>query len=186
MKMRAPFLLLSIIALPICVVADSKTHNPTWWDKYEFMKNNGPEANAGSSESVKFGKNVDVSNECGPQSETFITINPAQSRMLAAGSNEIFRLPMRGYFSSNGGTSWGGVDLPLPPPQGSNGIDFGSDPTLAFDSRGNVFYGYIVIFFGNGNGGNGRQMGVVRSTGGGATDARVAFFRLGGGSRHFN
>src|SRR5947209_8166163 len=188
MKMRAPFFLLSIsiVALPLCAVADSKTHNPTWWDKYEFMKNNGSDTSAGSTISLNFGKNVDVSNECGPQSETFITINPAQSRMLAAGSNEIFRLPMRGYFSSNGGTSWGGVDLPLPPAQGSNGIDFGSDPTLAFDTRGNVFYGYIVIFFGNGNGVNGTEMAVARSTDGGATYPSVTFFSLEGGSSHFN
>jgi len=186
MKMRAPFCLLSILAFPICAFADSSTHNPTWWDKYQFMKNNGPETSAGSSQSVSFGKNVDVSNECGPQSETFITINPAQSRMLAAGSNEIFRLPMRGYFSSNGGTSWGGVDLPLPPAQGSNGIDFGSDPTLAFDTRGNVFYGYIVIFFGNGNGVNGTEMAVARSTDGGQTYSSVNFFGFEGGSNHFN
>src|SRR2546423_9203941 len=127
MKMRAPFFLLSlsIVALPLCAMADSSAHNPTWWDKYEFMKNNGPEANAGSSTSISFGKNVDVSNECGPQSETFITLDPAQPKMLAAGSNEIFRLPMRGYFSNNGGTSWGGGDLSLPPAK-RNGANFGS------------------------------------------------------------
>src|SRR5256886_733639 len=183
MKMRAPFFLLSllIVALPICALADSSTHNPTWWDKYQFMKNNGPETSAGSSQSVSFGKNVDVSNECGPQSETFITLNPAQSKMLAAGSNEIFRLPMRGYFSSNGGTSWGGVDLPLPPAKG-NGINFGSDPGLAFDSRGNVFYGYIVVYFGNGNGINGTAVGVARSTDGGRTYPQFTLFSLAGGA----
>src|SRR6266480_7430979 len=185
MKMRAPFFLLSILAFPIWALADSSTHNPTWWDKYQFMKNNGPETSAGSSQSVSFGKNVDVSNECGPQSETFITINPAQSRMLAAGSNEIFRLPMRGYFSSNGGTSWGGVDLPLPPAKG-NGINFGSDPGLAFDTRGNVFYSYIVVYFGNGSGVNATSMAVARSTDGGATYPNVTFFSLEGGSSHFN
>src|SRR2546423_7211900 len=101
MKIRAPFVQISfsiLFALPMCAVADSGTHNPTWWDKYQFMKNNGPETSAGSSQSVGFGKNVDVSNECGPQSETFITINPAQSRMLAAGSNGSFRPPSRASF----------------------------------------------------------------------------------------
>src|SRR5260370_99159 len=191
MKMRAPFfrICLSIqfaIALPICAVADGTTPNPTWWDKYQFMKNNGPDAGGGPSASISFGSNVDVSNECGPQSETFITLNPSQPRMLAAGSNEIFRLPMRGYFSSNGGTSWGGVDLPLPPPPGSNGVDFGSDPTLAFDTRGNVFYGNIVIFFGNGNGVNGSEMAVAGSTDGGQTYPNVTFFVFEGGSSHFN
>src|SRR5207248_5404956 len=34
MKMPAPFFVsLSIFALPVCVFADSSTHNPTWWDK---------------------------------------------------------------------------------------------------------------------------------------------------------
>src|SRR5437764_13934159 len=106
--------------------------------------------------------------------------------MLAAGSNEIFRLPMRGYFSSNGGASWGGVDLPLPPAIGANGIDFGSDPTLAFDTRGNLFYGYIVVFFGNGSGINGTEMAVARSTDGGKTYSSVNFFGFAGGSSHFN
>ena len=188
MKMRARFFLISwpIIALPVCALADSKTHNPTWWDKYQYIANNGPTSGGGPSASVNFKGNVDVSNECGPQSETFITLNPAQPRILAAGSNEIFRLPMRGYFSSNGGTNWGGVDLPLPPAQGSNGIDFGSDPSLAFDTRGNVFYGYIVVFFGNGSGVNGSEMAVARSTDGGQTYSSVTFFGFEGGSNHFN
>jgi hypothetical protein len=188
MKMRAPFFFLIqfAVALPICALADSKTHNPTWWDKYQFILNNGPETGTTGSASISYGTNVDVSNECGPQSETFITLNPSQPKMLAAGSNEIFRLPMRGYFSSNGGTSWGGVDLPLPPAKGSNGIDFGSDPGLAFDTRGNVFYSYIVIFFGNGTGVNGSEMAVARSTDGGQTYSSVNFFGFEGGSNHFN
>jgi len=191
MKMPAPFFrfCLSIqlgIALPVCAIADSKTHNPTWWDKYQYIANNGPTIGGGSSASLNFNGNVDVSNECGPQSEMFITLNPAQPRILAAGSNEIFRLPMRGYFSSNSGANWGGVDLPLPPAQGTNGVDFGSDPTLAFDTRGNVFYGYIVIFFGNGNGVNGSEMAVARSTDGGQTYSSVNFFGFEGGSNHFN
>ena len=32
--------------------------------------------------------------------------------------------------------------------------------TLAFDSQGRLFYGYIVVFFGSGNGINGTQMAV--------------------------
>src|ERR1043165_2390631 len=187
MKKRAPFFLvsLSIIASPICAIADSSTHNPTWWDKYQFIKNNGPDGGGGPSASLNFKGNVDVSNECGPQSETFITLNSAQPRMLAAGSNEIFRLPMRGYFSSNGGTSWGGVDLPLPAAKG-NGINFGSDPSLAFDTGGNVFYSYIVVYFGNGSGVNATSLAVARSTDGGATHPSVTFFSLEGGSSHFN
>src|SRR5207244_13136193 len=117
--------------------------DPTWWEKYQFILNNGPAADPGPTSSAAAGTNVDVSNECGPQSETYITLNPANTRNLAAGSNEIFRLPMRGYFSTDGGKSWGGVDLPLPPAIGTNGTDFGSDPTLAFDRYGNAYYSYI-------------------------------------------
>jgi hypothetical protein len=178
--------ILLAVALPICAIADSKTHNPTWWDKYEFIKNNGPVAGGGPSLSLNFGSNVDVSNECGPQSETFITLNPNQSSTMAAGSNEIFRNPMRGYFSSDGGMTWGGVDLPLPPAQGTNGASFGSDPSLAFDTRGNVFYGYIVIFVGNGTGVKATEMAVARSTDGGQTYPTVTFFSYEGGSNHFN
>src|SRR5438874_12775443 len=86
--------------LPMLAFAQNSTrHNPTWWDKYQYIANNGPSDGGGTTSSVSFGSNVDVSNECGPQSETFITLNTAQPAVLAAGSNEIFRLPMRGYFS---------------------------------------------------------------------------------------
>src|SRR5207253_1436478 len=167
------------------------SHDPTWWDKYQFLRDNGADSSGGTTSSVAFAGNVDVSNECGPQSETFIAINPNKTKVLAAGSNEIFRLPMRGYFSSNGGGSWGGVDLPLPPSKSKSGFDFGSDPTLAFDSGDNLFYGYIVVDFSgvnsvNGNGINGTAMAVARSTDGGKTYPTVAFFAFQSGENHFN
>ena len=129
---------------------------------------------------------MDVSNECGPQSETYITIDPAAPTRLAAGSNEIFRLPMRGYSSTDGGLTWGGVDLPLPPAIGANGFNFGSDPSLAFDTKGNVFYSYIVVYFGRGNGINGTAMMVARSADGGATYPSATLFSFEGGENHFN
>src|ERR1044071_2962548 len=134
--------------------AGSTTHDPTWWDKYQFILNNGADSSPGSTSSVTFGNNVDMSNECGPQSETFIAINTSKPRTLAGGFNEIFRLPMRGYFSSDGGATWGGIDLPLPKPKSKSGTNFGSDPSLTFDSSNNLFYSYIVVDFGSGNGVN--------------------------------
>jgi hypothetical protein len=171
---------------PTKVTAQSSSHDPTWWSKYEFIRDNGGDASPLTTSSTTVSGNVNVSNECGPQSETFITINPSKPKVLAGGSNEIFRLPMRGYYSTNGGSSWGGVDLPLPPAKGANGIDFGSDPTLAFDTQGNLFYGYIVVFFSNGNGINGTEMAVAKSSDGGKTYPNVTFFSFENGTNHFN
>jgi hypothetical protein len=157
---------------------------PTWWAKYQYLAANGSDTSTGQT-GVQAGANVDVSNECGPQSETYITINPARPASIAAGSNEIFRLPMRGYASSDGGSTWTGVDLPLPPAKG-NGIDFGSDPSLAFDTSGHVFYSYIVVYFGNGNGINGTALAVARSSDGGRSYPHFTLFSEEGGSNHFN
>ena len=181
--------LIAAICLATSALAQNSSHNPTWWDKYDYLFHNGPDPAAGSTAPVKSGgntANVDASNECGPQSETNINLNTLNPNALAAGSNEIFRLPMRGYYSTNGGSSWGGVDLPLPPAIGNNGIDFGSDPTLAFDTRGNTFYGYIVVFFSAGNGINGTEMAVAKSTDGGKTYPAVTYFSFSTGQDHFN
>src|SRR5262249_16719254 len=151
---------------------------PTWWSKYQFLVANGPDTCTGQP-SLKVGANVNVSNECGPQSETFVAIDPVHPKVLAAGSNEIFRLPMRGYFSSDNGASWGGVDLPLPAGKG-NGVTFASDPSLAFDTLGNVFYGYIIVYVGSGNGINGTAMGVARASDGRETYPQLTAFDTAG------
>jgi YHS domain-containing protein len=187
--MKKTFLVLAGLALGLSCPLRAQTNtstSPTWWNKYQFLLNNGSDPSPGRTKSVSAGTNVDVSDECGPQSETFITLNPNAPLTLAAGSNEIFRLPMRGYFSTDNGNTWGGVDLPLPPAIGSNGIDFGSDPSLAFDTQGNVFYSYIVVFFGAGKGINSTEVAVARSTDGGKTYPSVTFFSSQRGKNHFN
>ncbi len=114
-------------------------------------------------------------------------MNPNNPKMLVGGSNEIVRLPMRGYFSSDGGTSWGAVDLPLPPPATTNGTDFGSDPGVAFDTRGNVYYSYIVVFFNRSfRSIQGTEMAVAKSSDGGKTWPQVTFFNFNSGSGKFN
>jgi hypothetical protein len=163
---------------------DSSQDQPRWWAKYLYLAAHGSDSSIGGR-SVAVGGNVDVSTECGPQSETYITVNPANPQVVAAGSNEIFRLPMRGYFSTDGGMTWGGVDLPLPPAKG-NGTTFASDPSLAFDSGGRLFYSYIVVYVGNGSGINGTAMGVARSIDGGRTYPQFTVFSSEGGSNHFN
>src|SRR6266852_6119229 len=158
----------------------SPYNQPTWWAKYQRLLQ-GTGSSSSTTKALSVGPNVDVSNEDTPQSETSITVNPSNPKMLVGGSNEIVRLPMRGYFSSNGGTSWGAVDLPLPPPATTNGTDFGSDPGVAFDTRGNVFYSYIVVFFSggfpNGVAINGTEMAVARSSDGGRTWTSTYFAR---------
>lgn len=162
-------------------------NNPTWWNKYQYLSTHAANANAGASSSASVGPNVDVSNECGPQSETFITLNTSNPMNLAGGSNEIFRDPMRAYASFDGGASWTGVDAPLPPPlSGTNDTRFGSDPSLVFDTRGNLFYSYIVVFFGGGNGINGTEMAVAKSVDGGRSFPTVTFFSFSSGKDHFN
>jgi hypothetical protein len=173
-----------ILATTPAIAQTDRADKPTWWAKYQFLAANGPDNCTGQA-AITVGANVDVSNECGPQSETFVTINPSQPKMLAGGSNEIFRLPMRGYFSTDAGGSWGGVDLPLPTAKG-NGFVFGSDPSLAFDTGGNVFYSYINVYVGRGNGINGTSIGVSRSTDGGRTYSQFTEFSVSGGSDHFN
>ncbi|HEV2372700.1 MAG TPA: hypothetical protein VGS19_11065 [Streptosporangiaceae bacterium] len=96
--------------------AGSSTYSqPTWWQKFQTVSAPGfqPLPSPGKTGSVSVGANVDMSNEPGPQSETSIAINPSSQSQIVGGSNEIVRLPMRGYFSSDGGSSWGAVDLPL-------------------------------------------------------------------------
>jgi hypothetical protein len=144
----------------------------SWYDKYLTVSSEVVPlctGNTGSVPQPDFGANVDASHECGSQSETSIAINPANARNVIAGSNEIQRLPMRAMFSTDGGATFTGVDLPLPPPRAKNGYDFGSDPGVAFDSAGNAYYSYIVVFFGAGGGINGTAMAVARSGDRGAT-----------------
>src|SRR5512133_2108635 len=105
------------LTLAICLTAaavsaqTNSADKPTWWSKYQALLQGGADTRDTAGPSFTVGANVDVSNECGPQSETFITLNPAAALNLAAGSNEILRHPMRGYFSFDGGENWGGVDL---------------------------------------------------------------------------
>ena len=179
--------LFCVVLFACTAVGQTNTpNNPTWWNKYQYLSTHSVNGNAGTSSSASVGPNVDISNECGPQSETYITVNTSKTKSLAGGSNEIFRLPMRAYASFDGGSSWAGTDAPLPPAKGANGIDFGSDPSLVFDTQGNLFYSYIVVFFGGGNGINGTEMAVAKSTDGGRSFPGATFFSFSSGSDHFN
>ena len=76
--------------------------------------------------------------------------------------------------------------MPLPPPTQAHGIDFGSDPGVAWDTLGNVYYSYIVVFFSKGFAGVvGTEMAVARSSDGGQTWT-ATFFDLQTGASMFN
>jgi hypothetical protein len=167
------------------VAAPSSYDAPSWWAKYQTVQTRtSPLA---STAALSVGPNVDASNEDGPQSETSITINPNDPSQVVGGSNEIVRLPMRGYFSSDGGNTFGAVDLPLPPPLSTNGTDFGSDPGVAFDTKGNVYYSYIVVFFNRTfHAIQGTEVAVAKSTDGGKTWPQVTFFNPNSGTGKFN
>src|SRR5260370_23431135 len=129
--------------------ASSTYSKPTWWQKFQTVSAPGftPLPNPGITKSFAVGPNIDASNEPGPQSETSIAINPSSPAQIVAGSNEIFRLPMRGYFSSDGGSSWGAVDLPLPPPLTTNGTDFGSGPAVPWGTHRTRFSSPTLVPF---------------------------------------
>src|SRR3954449_11432722 len=94
----------SVLCLAFATTALAQSNDPnkpTWWDKYQYLAAHGADTCTGDA-GLKAGPNVNVSNECGPQSETYVTLDPSRPKPLAGGSNEIFRLPMRGYFSSDG------------------------------------------------------------------------------------
>src|SRR3989442_4871830 len=166
--------------------ADSPYSRPTWWAKYQRLLLQ-PVGSSSTTSTLSVGPNVDVSNEDTPKSELWITVNPNNPNVLVGCSNEIFRLPLRGYFSSDGGKSWAAVDLPLPPPATTNGTDFGSDPGVAFDTRGNVYYSYIVVFFNRFFASiQGTEMAVAKSTDGGKTWPQVTFFNFNSGTGKFN
>lgn len=150
----------------------SSYDNASWYQKYLAVSGGATatcSSNSGSLGQLSYGSNVDASHECGSQSETSIAIDPANTKNVIAGANEIQGLPMRAYYSTDGGKTFTGVSLPLPPARTNNGFDFGSDPGIAFDSNGNAYYSYIVVFFSSGGSINGTEMAVAHSTDGGAT-----------------
>ena len=69
--MRFPnSLVISWIFVSTALLSSAQTNNqnnPTWWSKLQYLVNHPPANNEGPTSSVA-GVNVDVSNECGPQS----------------------------------------------------------------------------------------------------------------------
>ncbi|HEY6876201.1 MAG TPA: sialidase family protein [Candidatus Dormibacteraeota bacterium] len=180
---------LSFSVAPTAAGGMAAYRQPTWWNKGQLLLTTTQLPPCGtSSGNFSEAPNVDMSNEATPQSETSIAINPSNPSQIVGGSNEIFCLPMRGYSSAQGGKSgsWHAVDLPLPPPLSTNGQDFGSDPGVAWDTLGNVYYSYIVVFFNRFFSAiQGTEMAVARSSDHGLTWT-ATYFNQNSGTGKFN
>jgi hypothetical protein len=175
-------------ATPPSAGSSSSNYLPTWWQKGQWLLNNQtPLTCSQSGLDSSQGSNIDISNELTPQSETTIAINPTSPSTIVAGSNEIFCLPMAAYVSNSGGTvgTWHHSAPPLPPALTTNGQDFGSDPGVAWDTKGHVFYSYIVVFFNRTfHAVQGSEMAVARSTDG--LNWSATFFNPNVGNGKFN
>jgi len=106
----------------------------------------------------KVGVNVDITRDSDPlnrqQVEPTIAIDPANPNIIVAGAQDLRGVPefgdrWHGYYRSvDGGLTWTSTILPGFPTDTSeeglaspiHGYDFTSDPVLAFDNMGNVFY----------------------------------------------
>ena len=188
---RLSVMLVSMLAVVVATAAPALAGNlksyegASWYDKYLSVSNGADPVctgNTGSTGQLAFGNNVDASHECGSQSETSIAMF---GNNVIAGANEIQRLPMRAMYSLDGGTTFNGVDLPLPPARTNRGFDFGSDPGVAFDANGNAYYSYIIVFFSAGGSINGTEMAVSRSTDHGASWT-ATYFAPQTGNGQFN
>ena len=179
---------ISVSVAPSSAGGTAAYQDPTWWSKAQYVLNAASTPPCTLAPNASQPPNVDMSNELTPQSETSIAINRSDPSQIVGGSNEIFCLPMRGYFSTQGGKSgsWHGVNLPLPPPITTNGQDFGSDPGVAWDALGNVYYSYIVVFFNRSFSSiQGTEMAVARSSDHGQTWT-ATYFNQNSGTGKFN
>src|SRR5207253_1429598 len=88
LPVRTQLLLAFTLFSCYALLAQTNTSDkPSWWNKYQYLSSHAASPDSGSSSSRGVGPNVDVSNECGPQSETYVTVNPRRPRNLAGGSN---------------------------------------------------------------------------------------------------
>ncbi|ROL57456.1 T9SS C-terminal target domain-containing protein [Bacteroidetes/Chlorobi group bacterium Naka2016] len=136
---------------------------------------------------------INIVNGGGGQSETFITVNPLNPNIIVASANDMryntsasgYR--MAAYYSTDGGKTWGtsltpkNADVFIPTP--SSGGLTNVDPGLAFDSKGNLYYCYLVAQVSNDGDIQDGGIFINKSTDGGKTwgDPVPVSYSVGGG-----
>src|SRR5712692_11543197 len=125
--------------------------------------------------SVAFGSNVmtNCDSTLLPHNETAIIVDPNDPNHLTAGSNDTELPPsgapgnaksLVGYYTSfDGGNTWLNGQVP------SGSFTQTADPTIGFDTTGNVYYGVVAFDLGLGGRSLGGAIQVSRSTDGGRT-----------------
>jgi hypothetical protein len=91
---------------------------------------------------VAIGRDVDVSNDRGVQSQVSIAVDPTNDRLLVAGSGNWGR-KTRAYSSTDGGSSWTASSDPPLPAGVPQTCAFG-DSTVGIDRLGRQYYAFIV------------------------------------------
>jgi hypothetical protein len=127
------------------------------------------------SSSAAFGSNVmaNCDSTLLPHNETSIAVDPNDARHLVGGSNDTELSPngasfaaknVAGYYTSfDGGQTWLNGQVP------AGKFTQTGDPTIGFDSKGNVYYGVVAFDLGLGGLALGGAIQVSRSIDGGRT-----------------
>ncbi len=86
---------------------------------------------------------MDISGTPSTEDETSIAISRTNPKLIVAGTNDdqMFRLGMPAYTSTDGGASWNTVRLPMAL---GNGVQSGGDPMIIPDTMGGFFYAFLI------------------------------------------
>jgi BNR/Asp-box repeat protein len=97
------------------------------------------------------GPNIDISTTAGRQNEVSVAINPENPSQVVAvaidfsnPANSFTLEVIRGYFSSDGGATWGNTPLPVPPSMVNAEPQTILDEGVAWDTLGNVYCSYLA------------------------------------------
>lgn len=168
-----------ILSTAIALSGSAQVHLSSARDQATALQNEsvGGPFTAVCTSSTGFGSNVmaNCDSTVLPHNETAIAADPNNASHLVGGSNDVELPPngasssaknIAGYYTSfDGGSTW--INGQVPP----GSFTQTSDPTIGFDTAGNVYYGVVAFDLGLGGAALGGAIQVSRSTDGGQTFA---------------